>query len=116
MITYLGDTTAGPVFEHPDVVNAETLIVECTFFEPDHIARAKAGKHLHVEHLARILPRLNYKHVILTHVSRRTGIRRAKSILKKTAHEETLNNVIFLMDFEDAKNEGDIETPGEASE
>jgi len=114
IVTYLGDTTAGPVFEHPDVINAETLIVECTFFEPDHIARAKAGKHLHVEQLARILPRLNNKNVILTHVSRRTGVRRAKSILKKVAHEETLHNVHFLMDFENAKDEGDVENPGDA--
>lgn len=109
LITYLGDTSAGPVFEHPDVVNAEVLVTECTFFDPDHKARAKAGKHLHVEQLARILPRLNNKTVVLTHVSRRTGVRRARSLLRKAVHEELLSNVVFLMDFENAQSAGEID-------
>jgi ribonuclease Z len=109
LVTYLGDTGFGPVFQHPDVINAETLLVECTFFESDHIQRAKAGKHLHVEQLVRILPRLNCKNIILLHVSRRTGIKRAKHILRKLAHEETLANVHFLMDFETSKDGGEVE-------
>jgi ribonuclease Z len=109
LITFLGDTSAGPVFEHPDVVNAEVLITECTFFDPDHKARAKAGKHLHVEQLARILPRLNNKTVVLSHVSRRTGVRRAKQLLRKAVHEELLGNVVFLMDFEKAQSAGEID-------
>ena len=109
IVTYLGDTSFGPVFEHPDVVNAETLVTECTFYEADHRSRAKAGRHLHVQDLNRILPRLNNRHVVLTHVSRRTGVRRAKSLLKKSVHEELLANVVFLMDFDDATDAGDIE-------
>lgn len=109
LITFLGDTSAGPVFEHPDVVNAEVLVTECTFFDPDHKARAKAGKHLHVEQLARILPRLNNKTVVLSHVSRRTGVRRAKQLLRKAVHEELLGNVVFLMDFENAQSAGDVD-------
>lgn len=109
IVTYLGDTSFGPVFEHPDVINAETLITECTFYEAEHRSRAKAGKHLHVQDLNRILPRLNNKHVVLTHVSRRTGVRRAKSLLKKSVHEELLANVLFLMDFEHAREAGEID-------
>lgn len=109
IVTYLGDTSFGPVFEHPDVVNAEILITECTFFDGDHKSRAKAGKHLHVQDLNRILPRLNNKHVILTHVSRRTGVRRAKAILRKSVHEELLSNVSFLMDFDQAKDAGEMD-------
>jgi ribonuclease Z len=110
LVTYLGDTSFGPVFEHPDVVNAETLITECTFYEADHKSRAKAGKHLHVTDLARILPRLNNKHVVLTHVSRRTGVRRAKQILRKSVlAEELLANVMFLMDFDNAQAGGDVD-------
>ena len=109
LVTYLGDTGMGPVFEHEDVINAEILITECTFFEADHRMRAKSGKHLHVAELARILPRLSNKLVILTHVSRRTGLRKAKKILKATVHEELLKNVHFLMDFENAKDGGDAD-------
>jgi ribonuclease Z len=109
LVTFLGDTSIGPVFDHPDVINAEVLITECTFFDPDHKARAKAGKHLHVEQLARVLPKLKNKHVVISHVSRRTGIRRAKSILRKTVFEELLGNIHFLMDFEHAKPAGEID-------
>ena len=109
IVTFLGDTSYGPIFEHPDVVNAEILVTECTFFEPDHRGRAKSGRHLHVDSLNRILPRLNNKHVVLTHVSRRTGVRRARSLLKKSVHEELLENVSFLMDFENAQAGGEVD-------
>jgi len=108
IVAYLGDTGPGPVFEHPDVVNAETLITECTFYDPEHRSRARSGKHLHVQDLARVLPRLKNKHVILSHVSRRTGVRRARHLLRKSVHEELLGNVHFLMDFDDAQQSGEV--------
>jgi ribonuclease Z len=108
-VAFLGDTTVGSVFDHPDVQNAETLITECTFFDPDHRAKAKHGKHTHVDQFVPLLAKLKNKHLILTHVSRRTGIGRAKRILKKLLPRERLANVHFLMDLEDATNAGDIE-------
>jgi ribonuclease Z len=112
LITFLGDTTAGPVFDHPDVINAEVLVTECTFYDPDHRTKAKAGKHLHVEQFAEIVPHLKNKDVVVTHVSRRTAIRRARHILKKRIGEERMANIHFLMDFEGAADEGDVEAAG----
>ena len=112
LVAYLGDTTAGPVFEHPDVVNAEILITECTFFDPDHRTKAKHGKHLHVETFAHLLPRLKNQHVIIGHVTRRTGIRRARHLLRKLVGDERMRNVHFLMDLEGAVNEGEVENVG----
>jgi len=111
LATYLGDTTAGPVYEHPDVVNAEVLITECTFFEEEHRQRAKVGKHLHVDDLAEIIPRLKNKYIVLTHVSRRTSLRRARRHLRKRVGDEHMARVHFLMDFEGAANAGDVELP-----
>ncbi len=112
LVVYLGDTTAGRVFDEPDVINAESLITECTFFDPTHRQRAKIGKHLHVEQFAEIFPRLRNKHIILTHISRRTSIRRAKRILEKRIGEENLKHVHFLMDFEGAADAGEVEEAG----
>jgi ribonuclease Z len=112
LVTFLGDTTAGPVFEQPDVRDAEILITECTFFDPDHRTKAKAGRHLHVEQFAEILPTLKNRHIVVGHVSRRTGIRRAKHILRKWVGEERMANIYFLMDFEDATDAGDVEAVG----
>ena len=112
LVTFLGDTTAGRVFDHPDVQNAEILLTECTFFAPDHRQRAKIGKHLHVEQLLEILPKLKNQHVILTHVSRRTSIRRAKSMLLKRLGEERMKTIHFLMDFEGASSAGEVDEQG----
>jgi ribonuclease Z len=112
LVTFLGDTTAGPVFDHPDVINAEVLVTECTFYDPDHRTKAKAGKHLHVEQFAEIIPHLKNKDIVVTHVSRRTAIRRARHILKKRIGEERMANIHFLMDFEGAADEGDVEAAG----
>jgi ribonuclease Z len=112
LVTFLGDTSLGPVFDHPDVQNAEILITETTFFDPGHRSKAKAGKHLHADQFAQILPKLKNQHVVIGHVSRRTGVRRAKHLLRKLVGEEAMRNVHFLMDFEGATDAGDVEDAG----
>ena len=112
LVAFLGDTTAGPVFEQPDVQNAEILITECTFFDPDHRTKAKHGRHLHVETFAPLLPKLKNQHLVITHVTRRTGMRRARHLLRKLVGEERMKNVYFLMDLEGAVNEGEVENAG----
>jgi ribonuclease Z len=111
-VVYLGDTTAGTIFDQPDVQNAEILITECTFYDSDHKAKAKAGRHLHVEQFAAVVPKLKNKFIVLTHVSRRTSIRRAKHVLRKLIGDEAMKNIVFLMDFEGATDGGDIEDAG----
>jgi ribonuclease Z len=112
LIAFLGDTTAGAVFENPDVRTAQILITECTFFDAEHKGKAKAGRHMHVDHLVEILPTLQNQHIIITHVSRRTGIRRAKAILRRKVGEERMKNIHFLMDFEGAEDAGDVDAAG----
>jgi ribonuclease Z len=109
---FLGDTSIGNVFAHPDVVNAEILITECTFFEPDHKQRAKVGKHLHVDQFVEILPTLKNKWILLTHVSRRTSIRAARKMLMKKIGEERMGNILFLMDFFNSQEAGEVEDAG----
>jgi ribonuclease Z len=109
LFTYLGDTSAGPVFDHPDVQNAEVLLTEVTFFDPDHKARAKAGKHLHVDHFLQLLPKLKNGMIVLLHVSRRTGVRRARRQLAKLLPPEQMARIQFLMDFEGARDGGEVE-------
>jgi ribonuclease BN (tRNA processing enzyme) len=109
LIAYLGDTTIGDVFDQPDVQNAQVLVTETTFFDADHRAKAKAGKHMHLEHFAEILPKLKNEHIVISHVSRRTGIRRAKSLLRKRIGPAQMKRIHFLMDFEGARDAGDIE-------
>jgi ribonuclease Z len=116
LVAYLGDTTVGSVFDHPDVQNAEVLITECTFFDAEHKGKAKLGRHLHVDHLLELIERLKNKEIVLTHVSRRTSMRKARAILRRHLGDERMKNIHFLMDFEGSTDAGDIEMlapPGE---
>ena len=112
LVAYLGDTTAGPVFDEPDVQNAEILLTEVTFFEADHRAKAKLGRHLHLEQFIQLLPKLKNKEIVLTHVTRRTGVGRARRMLRKRLGEERMQHIHFLMDFEGAREEGEVEDAG----
>lgn len=110
LVAYLGDTSMGVVFDHPDVKNAEVLITEVTFFDSAHHTKAKAGKHLHVDHFVSLLPKLQNKHIVITHVSRRIAVRKAKAILRKRIGDEQMQRITFLMDFEGAVDGGDVES------
>ena len=43
---------------------------------------------------------------------RRTGVRKAKAILRKKIGEEAMKRILFLMDFEGSKDAGEIEEMG----
>jgi ribonuclease Z len=112
LVAFLGDTTIGDVFDHPDVQNAEILITEITFFDADHKSKAKAGRHLHLDQFVEVLPKLKNKEIVVTHVSRRTGIRRARSLLRKRIGDERMQHIHFLMDFDGSRDDGDVESTG----
>ena len=109
LVTFLGDTAAGSVFEQPDVVNAEILLTEITFFEPDHKLKAKHGRHLHLDQFVELLAGLKNQHIVIMHVSRRTGIRKARHLLRKRIGDEAMKRIHFLMDFEGATEAGEVE-------
>ena len=97
LVAYLGDTAAGNYSDRPDVANARALLIECTFFEDEHINRARAGKHLHIKDLPAVLEGMNNQCIVITHVTRRTALATARKILKKALHKEVLRRVTFLM-------------------
>ncbi len=109
LVAFLGDTTFGNVFDQPDVQNAQVLITETTFFDADHKSKAKAGRHLHLDHLVEILPKLKNEYIVIGHVSRRTGIRRARHLLRKRIGEQEMQRILFLMDLDDSIPAGEIE-------
>jgi len=98
LVAYCGDTMEGDFLQLDIVRRARVLILECTFFDPDHVRRARAGRHMHVRDFARILRRMSNEFCLLTHVTRRTGLREAKEILSRLAEPELMAQVRFLMD------------------
>jgi ribonuclease Z len=98
LLAFCGDTAEGAWLEEPMVRQAQVIILECTFFEAEHVRRAREGYHLHVRDVARIIPKLENTHIVLHHVSRRTGIRDAKQALASLLSAKDMERVTFMMD------------------
>ncbi|MCD6377718.1 MAG: hypothetical protein J7L99_02570, partial [Planctomycetes bacterium] len=106
LITYLGDTAKANYSDLPFVRDAKVLLVECTFFDPEHISRARAGRHLHVTDLPEVLKEMNNESIVLTHVTRRTSIAEARKLLKKTLPADLFGKITFLMSRQHISPEG----------
>jgi ribonuclease Z len=98
LLAYCGDTAEGAWLELEMVRTARVLLLECTFFEADHVKRARDGRHLHVRDVARLLPRVESGHILLHHVTRRTGVREARRSLAALLPAELMQRVTFLME------------------
>ncbi|HOW72731.1 MAG TPA: MBL fold metallo-hydrolase [Phycisphaerae bacterium] len=97
-VAFCGDTEAGPFLDHDHVRNAEVIILECTFFEPDHLDRARKGQHTHVQDLPAIMERLRNPHVVISHITRRTFMHEVKQTLQRMLKPVDLERITILMD------------------
>ncbi|MDY6913585.1 MAG: MBL fold metallo-hydrolase [Planctomycetota bacterium] len=97
LVASLLDTGPANYADMPAVANAKALLIECTFFDNDHLSRARAGKHLHVSDLPKVLEGMSNERIIIVHVTRRTNMTAARKILRKTLNKDILDRVSFLM-------------------
>lgn len=70
-MVFCGDTTSEIFKNNPDILNFESIVIECTFFESDEILNAKERKHMHWESLKKVIienPEVNF---YLIHISAR---------------------------------------------
>jgi ribonuclease Z len=97
LVAYLGDTDNTNYSDLPHVANAKVLLVEVTFFEADHVSRAREGRHVHVLDLPAMLEGMKNEKVVIIHVTRRTNLSAARAMLKAELPAQTLERVTFLM-------------------
>jgi ribonuclease Z len=98
-VAYCGDTSPGGFLDYEHVRNAEVLIIECTFFDDDHLVRARKGHHMHISDLPAVYERVANRHIVLTHFTRRTFMRDAKRMLQATLKPEDLARTAILMEL-----------------
>lgn len=98
LVAYLGDTGPANYSDMAIVAEAKALLIECTFFDAEHISRAKQGRHLHINDLPGVLEGMRNEHIIIIHVTRRTNMSDARKLLRKTLDADTLKRTTFLMD------------------
>ena len=97
LVAYLGDTGKANYSHLPHVANAAALLIECTFFDEEHLHRARVGKHMHVADLPEMLEGMNNQRIIIVHLTRRTNMAAARRILRKSLRKDVLDRVTFLM-------------------
>lgn len=98
LVTYLGDTRYVDFSSLDYISSSRILIAECTFFIDEHIERADAGRHMHVDEFVKLISQLDNEHIVITHMTQRTGIKEIRNILKQKLSSECYKKVILLMD------------------
>ena len=97
LVCYLGDLELEGLAWTDMMRQAKILIIECTFFEEDHQHRARYGKHVHLDDLVGLLKELQNEHIILTHLSRRTNMSKAKELLSEKLEQGQRDRIHFFM-------------------
>lgn len=98
LAAYCGDTAVGDFLDLDHVRNAELLFIECTFFDRDHLGRARQGRHIHLADLRGIMERLRCPNIIFTHLTRRIDLRRAKRMMMEALVPQDRERVSLLME------------------
>ena len=98
MLAYTGDTVIGGVIGHKDVLNADVLLIECTFLD-DQISPKKARKrgHIHIEDIIKHKDKFNNKHIVLLHFSDRYQKEDVERLILEKIQDEDFRNRIQVL-------------------
>lgn len=83
VLAYLADSGAVLLDRRPDLLAAEVVALECSFFRPADRHRADDYGHLHLEDLLAVAGRLTCRHLVVLHASRRHRLREVEEILAR---------------------------------
>lgn len=98
LLTYTGDTAIGRFLDLDFVRNSRAVLFECTFFEREHLDRARAGRHIHVIDLPAVFAALPNSQIMLTHTTRRTDMRLNKRTVEKILSPSDMARCSLFMD------------------
>lgn len=98
LLTYTGDTALGRWMKHDFVQTSGVLVVECTFFDRDHISRARAGKHIHIVDLPEVYEAVPDAQMVISHITRRTDMREVRRVLQRALKPADLERTTILME------------------
>lgn len=73
LLAYGADTGSG-LFSSDRPLEAEILLLECSFWNDGDVERSRTYGHLHLKDLVELAPRLKCRHLVLLHASRRNRL------------------------------------------
>ena len=89
LLAFTGDTAPPGLDAHPDVLKAQVLITEMTFFRPDH-RKQKIHKfgHMHLDDILDRADKFENELIILSHLSTRTHEDQARHAIRERLPKE----------------------------
>jgi ribonuclease Z len=97
LVAYTGDTEMNENLVSTPFNDARIVITECTFFDDEHVDRAKVGKHLHINQLKELMQSWKAEMVVIIHTSRRTHLEASRRKAEEVLGDEA-QRICFLMD------------------
>ncbi len=98
LLTYSGDTAMGKWLDLDFVKTSQAVLLECTFFDREHMDRARAGKHIHVLDLPDIYKQIPDAQIMLYHSTRRTEFYQTKKAVERVLSASDLERTSLLME------------------
>jgi ribonuclease Z len=94
LVAFTGDMAPACRNAHPDVLKAEVLITEMTFFRPEH-RKEKIHKfgHMHLDDILDRAEKFENELIILSHLSTRTHEAQAKQALRQRLPKELQDRI-----------------------
>lgn len=94
LVCYTGDTAPAGLDAHPDVLKAEILITEMTFFRPEH-RKEKIHKfgHMHLDDILDRAERFENEMIILSHLSTRTHEGQARHAIRNRVPQDLQDRI-----------------------
>jgi len=81
LLAYCADCGPGVLENQSQALAAEVLLVECSFYRPGDRERAARYGHMHLDDLLEAIEKLNCRHLVILHPSRRHRLREVEKIL-----------------------------------
>jgi len=83
ILSYCADTGPGLFTETPEALQAEIVLIECSFYRLADQDRARRYGHLHLDDLIRVAPEIAARHLVILHPSRRQRLREVARFLEE---------------------------------
>lgn len=96
-MAYVGDSTAKVFDWHPEILDSEILITECTFLSDDHYEEAAKRKHIHIRDIVPWLDAIKSEHIVLMHFSMRYTRQEIKHYVNHWIPEQHRHRISLLI-------------------
>lgn len=88
ILSYSADTGVR-VFENPEHLAAEILLLECSFWGENDRERARRYAHLHLEDILENIHLISARHLVLFHASRRNRLHEVRKLIDRRLRPAT---------------------------